>query len=83
MAEDLTPGAEGLVTGHDQAGALVASGDQHEHQVRGLGIKRDVSSGAKGRRSESWRARLRTLASCRSAWRSAHAAISRTLSRTA
>jgi hypothetical protein len=57
MAEDLTPGAEGLVTGHDQAGALVASGDQHEHQVRGLGIKRDVSSGAKGRRSESCRAR--------------------------
>src|SRR5215207_9633878 len=35
--------AEGLVAGDDQRGALVATGDEHEHQVRGLGVERDVA----------------------------------------
>ena len=43
VAEDLAPGAEGLVAGDDQAGAFIAAGDEHEHQVRGLGIKRYVA----------------------------------------
>ena len=43
VAEDLTPGADGLVAGDDQAGALIAAADEHEHQAVGLGVKRYVS----------------------------------------
>ena len=43
VAEDLAPGAEGLVAGDDQAGAFVAAADEHEHEVGGLGIERDVA----------------------------------------
>jgi hypothetical protein len=39
VAEDFAPGAEGLVAGDDQAGAFVAAGDEHEHQVGGVGVK--------------------------------------------
>ena len=35
--------AERLVAGDDQAGALVAAADEHEHQVGGLGVERDVA----------------------------------------
>jgi hypothetical protein len=37
VAEDLAPSGEGLVAGDDQAGALIAAGDEHEHEVGGLG----------------------------------------------
>src|SRR3954471_4552724 len=37
------PAAEDLVAGDDQAGPLVAGGDQLEEQVRGLGLERDVA----------------------------------------
>src|SRR5688572_24634314 len=40
VAEDFAPGREWLVAGDDQARALVAAADQHEHQVRGLRIER-------------------------------------------
>ena len=43
VAEDLAPGAEGLVGGDDHRGALVARRDQAEHQVGGLGVERDVA----------------------------------------
>jgi len=43
VAEDLAPGAEGLVGGDDQRGALVAARDEHEHEVGGLRIEGDVS----------------------------------------
>ena len=43
VAEDLAPGAERLVGGDDQRGAFVAARDEHEHQVRGLGVERDVA----------------------------------------
>ena len=43
VAEDLAPGRERLVRGDDHAGALVAGGDEAEHQVRGLGVERDVA----------------------------------------
>jgi hypothetical protein len=43
VAEDLAPGAERLVAGDDQAGAFVAAADEHEHQVGGLGVERDVA----------------------------------------
>jgi hypothetical protein len=43
VAEDLAAGAEGLVAGDDEAGALVAAGDEHEHEVRGLRIEWDVA----------------------------------------
>src|SRR3954453_7091872 len=43
VAEDLTPGAERLVAGDDHRGALVAVRDQAEHEVGGLGVKRDVA----------------------------------------
>ena len=43
VAEDLALGAEGLVAGDDQAGALVAAGDEHEHEVRRLRVEWDVS----------------------------------------
>ena len=40
----ISPQAEnGLLRGDDQAGALVAAADEHEHQVGGLGVKRDVA----------------------------------------
>lgn len=43
IADDLAHAtAEGLVGDDDEAGAFVAAGDEHKHQVRGLGIKRDV-----------------------------------------
>ena len=43
VAEDLAPGAEGLVGGDDDAGGLVAGGDELEEQVGGLGLERDVA----------------------------------------
>jgi hypothetical protein len=43
VAEDLAPRAERLVAGDDQAGALVAAADEHEHQVGSLGVERDVA----------------------------------------
>jgi len=43
VAEDLAPAAEGLVAGDDHRGAFVAPGDEHEHQVRGLRVERDVA----------------------------------------
>src|SRR4051794_21549685 len=43
VAEDLAPARERLVGGDDQARALVAAADEHEHQVGGLGVKRDVA----------------------------------------
>jgi hypothetical protein len=39
VAEDLAPGGEGLVRGDEQTGPLAASGDEHEHQVGGLGVE--------------------------------------------
>jgi hypothetical protein len=43
FAEVLAPRGERLVAGHDQAGALVAAGDEHEYQVRGLRVEWDVA----------------------------------------
>ena len=44
VAEDLAPLAEnGLLLGDDHRGLLVAAGDELEHQVRGLGVERDVA----------------------------------------
>jgi hypothetical protein len=43
VAEDLAPCAEGLVAGDDQACALVAAADEHEHEVRGLRVEWDVA----------------------------------------
>ena len=43
VAEDLAPGAEGLVAGDDHRGAFVAVGDEAEHQVGGFGVERDVA----------------------------------------
>ena len=43
VAEDLTPAAERLVAGDDDAGGLVAGGDELEEQVGGLGLERDVA----------------------------------------
>ena len=43
VAEDLAPGGEGLVGGDDQRGAFVAARDEHEHQVGGLRVERDVA----------------------------------------
>jgi hypothetical protein len=43
VAEDLAPGGERLVAGHDQTRSLVAAGDKHEHQVRRVRIERDVA----------------------------------------
>ena len=43
VAEDLAPGREGLVGGDDQAGVLVAPGDEHEHEVGRLWVKGDVA----------------------------------------
>jgi len=43
VAEDLAPCAEWLIRGDDQAGVLVAAGDEHEHEVRGLRVERDVA----------------------------------------
>ena len=43
VAEDLAPGAEGLVAGDDQRGAFVARRDEAEHQVGGFGVERDVA----------------------------------------
>ncbi len=43
VAEDLAPGAEGLVAGDDQRGAFVAGRDEREHQVGGLGVEGDVA----------------------------------------
>jgi hypothetical protein len=36
-------GGERLVGGDDQAGALIAPSDEHEHQVGGLRIERDIA----------------------------------------
>jgi len=44
VAEDLPPGREWLVGGDDQALAFVAARDEHEHEVRGLGIEWDVAN---------------------------------------
>jgi hypothetical protein len=43
VAKDLAPRGEWLVAGDDQARAFVAAGDEHEHQVRCLGVERDVA----------------------------------------
>jgi hypothetical protein len=43
VAEDLAPGGEWLVAGDDEARLLVAAGDEHEHQVRCLGVERYVA----------------------------------------
>ena len=43
VAEDLTPAAEGLVGGDDDAGPLVAGRDQLEEQVGRLGFEGDVA----------------------------------------
>ena len=43
VAEHFAPAAEGLVGGDDEAGALVAAGDELEEQVRCLGFERDVA----------------------------------------
>src|SRR5580693_6073323 len=43
VAEDLAPAAEWLVGGDDEAGPLVAAGDELEEQVRGLGLESDVA----------------------------------------
>src|SRR5271156_807270 len=43
IAEDLTPAAERLVAGDDEAGPLVAGGDELEEQVGGLGLEGDAA----------------------------------------
>jgi hypothetical protein len=43
VAEDLAPPPEGLVGRDDEAGSLVASGNQLEEQVGGFGLERDVA----------------------------------------
>ena len=43
VAEDLAPGRERLVAGDDHRGAFVAAADEHEHEVRGLRVERDVA----------------------------------------
>ena len=43
IAKDLAPGGEGLVRCDDQARALIAAGDEHGHEVRGLRVEGDVS----------------------------------------
>jgi hypothetical protein len=43
VAEDLAPARERFVGGDDQRGAFVAAPDEHEHEVRGLGVERDVA----------------------------------------
>jgi hypothetical protein len=44
VAEDLAPGGERLVGSDDHRGALVAARDEAEHQVGGLGVKRDIAT---------------------------------------
>lgn len=48
VAEHLTPPAERLVGGEDQAGAFVAGGDESEEQVGGLGILPVAADAAEG-----------------------------------
>ena len=43
VAEDLAPAAERLVAGDDEAGSLVAGGDELEEQVGGFGLEGDVA----------------------------------------
>jgi hypothetical protein len=43
VAEDLTPAAEWLVAGDDQAGPFVAGRDELEEQVGRLGLEGDVA----------------------------------------
>jgi hypothetical protein len=43
VAEYLAPPAEWLVGGDDEAGPLVAGGDELEEQAGGLGLERDVA----------------------------------------
>jgi hypothetical protein len=43
VAEDLTPAAERLVGGDDQAGTFVAAGDELEEQVGCFGFEGDVA----------------------------------------
>src|SRR5215470_20117122 len=43
VAEDLSPAAEGLVAGDDQARPLIPGRYQLEEQVGGLGLERDVA----------------------------------------
>ena len=43
VAEDLTPAAEDLVAGDDEAGPFVAAGDQLEEQVGRFGLEWDVA----------------------------------------
>jgi len=44
VAKDLTPAAEGLVGGDDDAGSLVAAADELEEEVRRLGLEGDVAN---------------------------------------
>ena len=43
VAEDLAPGGEGLVAGDDHRGALVAGGDEREHEVCRFRVEGDVA----------------------------------------
>jgi hypothetical protein len=43
VTEDFTPAAERFVGGDDQAGALIAAGDELEEQVRRFGFEWDVA----------------------------------------
>jgi len=45
VAEDLAPAAERLVAGDDEAGSLMAGGDELEEQVGGFGLEGDVAGG--------------------------------------
>jgi len=46
VAEDLSPGRERLVRGDDHRGLLLAGGDEHEHEVGGLGVERYIADRA-------------------------------------
>ena len=43
VAEDVAPAREWLVAGHDHGGAFVAPRDEHEHEVGGVRVERDVA----------------------------------------
>ena len=43
VAEDFAPRGERLVAGDDEAGVFVAAAGEHEHEVRGLRVERDVA----------------------------------------
>jgi hypothetical protein len=43
VTEDLGPGGEGLVRGDDEAGSLLAAGDEGEEESGGVGVEGDVA----------------------------------------